>query len=258
MHGFCMIVPLVTWRVLLSLKSVEFSHGQIDFVRRGSEVPSWLIRLWSRITHCAVCDRASSAVAPSPEASWGIPALAVEPAPGGGHAGPASPAQAAAPLSVRRGAPKVSRFTGHEKIDLVKRAMKDIDSGMGQLALANRLGVSQSMLSKWIREYKKGDFDDRNRLDKRARDGYWPADTRAVDKDVLAEIKKKRGEKCSCLTKTPRTTVLGSCSFWIPMEPCTAPAASLSCWAMRMYSFSSARRLSHTNTSQSTMGTGRP
>ena len=42
------------------------------------------------------------------------------------------------------------------------------------------------------------------------------------------------------LTKTPRTTMFGSCSFWIPMEPCTAPAASLSCWATRMYSFSSA------------------
>ena len=69
--------------------------------------------------------------------------------------------------------------------------MKDIDSGMGQRAVGNRLGVSQSMLSKWIREYKKGDFDDRNRLDMRARDRYWPVDARAVDKDVLAEIKKK-------------------------------------------------------------------
>ena len=120
------------------------------------------------------------------------PALAVEPAPCGGHAGPASAATAAAPLSGRRGAPERSRFTGHEKVDLVKRSMKDIDSGMGQRAVANRLGVSQSMLSKWVREYKKGDFDDRNSFDTRARDGYWPGDARAVDKDVLAEIKKKR------------------------------------------------------------------
>ena len=39
------------------LQPVEFSHGPIDFVQRGSEVHSWLIRLWSRITHCAVYDR---------------------------------------------------------------------------------------------------------------------------------------------------------------------------------------------------------
>ena len=65
-------------------------------------------------------------------------------------------------------------------------------SGMGQRAVAKHLGVSQSMLSKWVREYKKGDFDDRNRLDMRAKDGYWPVDARAVDKDVLAEIKKTR------------------------------------------------------------------
>ena len=70
---------------------------------------------------------------------------------------------------------------------MVKRALKDINSGMGHRAVANRLGVSQSMLSKWIREYKKGDFDDRNRLDMRARDGCWPVDARAVDKDVQAE-----------------------------------------------------------------------
>ena len=67
------------------------------------------------------------------------PTLAVEPAPGGGHAGPASTAPAAAPLSGRRGASKRSRFTGHEKVDLVKRAIKDIDSGMGQRAVAHRL-----------------------------------------------------------------------------------------------------------------------
>ena len=36
--------------------------------------------------------------------------------------------------------------------------MKDIDSGMEQRAVANLMGVSQSMLSKGIREYKKGDF----------------------------------------------------------------------------------------------------
>ena len=62
----------------------------------------------------------------------GAPALAVEPAPGGGHAGPDSSAPAAAPLSGLRGAPKRSRFTGHEKVDLVKRAI-----GMGQRAVSH-------------------------------------------------------------------------------------------------------------------------
>ena len=42
--------------------------------------------------------------------SGGAPALAVEPAPGGGHAGPDSPAPAAAPLSRLRGRTKKESF----------------------------------------------------------------------------------------------------------------------------------------------------
>ena len=57
--------------------------------------------------------------------------------------GPGQPPAATA-LSGWRGAPKRRRFTGHEKVGLVKCAMKDIDRGMGQRAVANRLGVSQS------------------------------------------------------------------------------------------------------------------
>ena len=42
------------------------------------------------------------------------------------------------------------------------------------------------------RVQRRGDFDDKKRLNMRARDGYRPVNARAVDKDVLAEIKKKR------------------------------------------------------------------